>query len=143
MRSSEKRSHRASVLLLVLAAAIVAAVALLPSCSGGWGAVAQSVLDRLVPGPVVTMWALVPHPDSYVDSYSDATGAGTNYVYKVDAATGGGDHREITIISFGRKAKGEGFLEIDAKGGTGVHYREVAEADVPEGALTALRGDAD
>lgn len=138
MRSSEKHLYHPTVLLLALAAAIVALVVFLPSCSGGWGAVTQSVLDRLVPGPVITMWAPAPQPDSYVDSYSDATGAGTNYVYKIDAATDRGDRRGLTIISFGGKAAGEGFLEIDAKGSSGVHCRSVGEADVPKDARSAL-----
>lgn len=138
MSSSERRTHRSVVLLLALAAAAVALILLLPNCFGGWGAAAQSVLDRLMPGPETTMWAPVPQPDSYSDSYSDATGAGTNYVYKIDAATEGGDCRELTIISFGNKATGEGYLEIDAKGSSGVHYRAVDEAEVPEGAKDAL-----
>ena len=138
MSSSERRTHRFAALLLALAAAVVALALALPGCSGGWGAAAQSVLDRLMPGPETTMWAPVPQPDSYTDSYSDATGAGTNYVYRIDAATEGGDRRELTIISFVNKATGEGYLEIDAKGSSGVHYRAVEEAEVPEGAKDAL-----
>lgn len=86
------------------------------------------------------MWAHTPQPDASVDSYSDATGAGTNYVYEVDAVTEQGDHRELTIISFGGKATGEGYLEIDAKGGSGIRYRAVDEADVPERAKAVLQG---
>lgn len=89
------------------------------------------------------MWAHTPEPDTHVDSYDDATGAGTNYVYKVDAATEEGDCRELTIISFGSKATGEGYLEIDAKGSSGIHYRGVDEADVPEAARAALQVDAE
>ncbi len=119
-------------------AALLAALPLLAGCSGGWGVVAQSMLDRVTPGPWVTMWACTPQPDSYVDSYADATGAGDNYVYRVDAATADGDRRELTVIAFGAKASGKGYLEIEAKGGSGVRYRAVAEEDVPAGALAAL-----
>lgn len=142
MHDSGKRLRGRTVSAIVIAAAVVALVLLLPSCSGGWGAATQSVLDRLMPNPVITMWAQVPEPDSYADSYSDATGAGTNYVYKIAAATERGDIRELTIISFGSKATGEGYLEIEAKGSSGVHYRGIDESDVPEGAMGALREDA-
>ncbi|WP_139653297.1 hypothetical protein [Raoultibacter phocaeensis] len=142
MRDSGKRMQRRTVSVIAIAAVLVVLVLLLPSCSGGWGAATQSVLDRLMPNPVITMWAQVPEPDAYTDSYSDATGAGTNYVYKIDAATERGDIRELTIISFGSKTTGEGYLEIDAKGSSGVHYRGVDESDVPEEAERALQEDA-
>lgn len=125
----------------VLAAAAVCAAPMLAGCSADMavtGVVAKSVLDRLTPGSYVTMWARAPEPASYTASYGDATGAGTNYVYEVDAVDGEGNCRTLTLIYFGRKAPGEGLLETDAKGGSGVHYREVDEADVPSGALEAL-----
>lgn len=131
-------SRRAA--LLAAPMALLVALPLLTGCSGGWGAVARSLLDRVTPGPWVTMWARTPQPDSYVDSYSDATGAGDNYVYRVDAATADGELRELTVIAFGAKASGKGYLEIEAKGGSGVRYRAVAEEDVPAGALEALGG---
>ncbi len=135
----ERRSWCRHAVLFSLAAAAIASILLFTSCSGGWGAVGRSVLDRVVPGPEITMWAQTPQPDASVDSYSDATGAGTNYVYEVDAVTEQGDRRELTIISFGGKATGEGYLEIDAKGGSGIRYRAVDEADVPERARAALQ----
>lgn len=125
----------------VLAVAAVCAMPALAGCSADMaatGAVAKSVLDRLTPGSYVTMWAFAPEPASYTASYGDATGAGANYVYEVDAADEEGNRRTLTLIYFGRKAPGEGCLKIDAKGGSGVRYREVDAADVPSGALEAL-----
>ena len=110
----------------------------LAGCSGGWGAVARSAVDRLLPYPEATLWAPSPPPDSFVDSYDDATGAGRNYVYLVEAADEDGAVREVQLICFGAKFDGEGWLEVEAKGGSGVHYRPVGEEGVPREASAAL-----
>lgn len=123
------------------ALAALCAVALslsLFGCSGGWGAVARSAADRLLPYPEETLWAPSPSPDSFVDSYDDATGAGRNYVYLVDAADEDGVVREVQLIFFGAKSDGEDWLEIGAKGGSGVRYRAVAESSIPPDAIAAV-----
>lgn len=121
-------------------AALCAAVLSLSlfGCSGGWEAVARSAADRLLPYPEETLWAPSPPPDSFVDSYDDATGAGRNYVYLVEAADEDGVAREVRLICFGAKSDGEGWLEIEAKGGSGVHYRQANEEAVPDDASAAL-----
>lgn len=137
--------RRAPWRLGALAAALLTACLALPllgGCSGGWGAALQSVVDRVLPNPVVTMWARTPEPDAFTGSYADATGAGTNYVYRVEAVDEQGNARELQIIAFGAQATGEGYLEIEAKGGTGAHYRAVEAADMPTAALSALGGEA-
>ncbi len=128
--------RRARALACALACAL-ATCGGLAGC-GGMGAVVRSGLDRIVPGPELTMYARSPDPDSFTDSYGDATGAGTNFVYLVPASDSAGNVRELQIICFGEKADGEGWLRIDAKGGTGVRYRGVEEGDVPEPARDAL-----
>ena len=105
----------------------------------GWGPALRSVADRVLPNPEVTMWAPVPTPGSHVGSYADAMGAGTNYVYLVDAADAEGTVRELQLIFFGRESDGEGWLRIEARGGSGVRYRTCDETDVPAAARTALR----
>lgn len=110
--------------------------AALAGCAG-WGTAARSVLDRLVM-PEQVVWARVPEPDAYAESYADATGAGTNYVYDVRAATAEGDLTEVRIVSFGGRASGEGWLKIRANGGSGSRYESVERGEVPEGALAAL-----
>lgn len=97
-----------------------------------------SAADRLLPYPEETLWAPSPPPDSFVDSYDDATGAGRNYVYLVEAADEDGVAREVQLICFGAKSDGEGWLEIEAKGGSGVHYRQANEEAVPGDASAAL-----
>lgn len=119
----------------------LAALVALSGCSGGWGTVAQSCLDRLTPGPAVRTWAPTPSPESYADSYADATGAGTNYVYRVTAADAEGSVRELSLVSFGSKASGEGWLAIEAKGGSGLRYDAVEEDAVPAPARAALASD--
>ncbi len=99
---------------------------------------AKSVADRLLPTPQRTVWARCPAPGTHSDSYRDASGSGTNYVYDVEAADGDGTRLIVTIILFGREASGEGWLEIDAKGTSGVHYQSVAEDEVPRAARDAL-----
>lgn len=125
-----------------VAAALVGALAVAGTLSGcgSWGHVAQSVLDRLI-SPEVTMYAPAPDAESFVDSYGDATGAGSNYVYQVPAATEDGGTRTLTLIYFGRKADDAGWLEIDAQGSSGVHYRSIDEEKVPEAAVSALAED--
>lgn len=135
-----KRTRKRGLIFLALATAIVLAVAVLRGCSGcaGAGPVAKSVADRLLPAPQRTVWARCPAPGTYSDSYQDASGSSTNYVYDVEAATEDGRHITVTIILFGREASGEGWLEIDAKGTSGVHYQSIAEDEVPQVARAAL-----
>ena len=129
--------------LLALIVAVALATAALSGCdgSGGWGPAFKSGADRLLPTPQRTVWACCPDPDSYSESYPDASGSYTNYVYDVEAATAAGERVEVTIVLFGRKASGRDWLEIDAKGTSGVHYDSVDEGDVPEAARDALGGD--
>ena len=135
-----RRIRKRVVTVLTLAAAAVLACAALQGCSGcsGAGAVAKSAADRLLPTPQRTAWARCPAPGSHVDSYADASGSYTNYVYEVEAATEDGTRLTVTIVLFGREASGQGWLEIDAKGATGVHYDSVDESEVPQAARDAL-----
>lgn len=84
------------------------------------------------------MWASAPEPDSFDGSYADATGAGENYVYRVRAAAADGTVRELTLISFGARSSGEGWLRIEARGGSAVHYWPADAAEVPDAAVAAL-----
>lgn len=63
---------------------------------------------------------------------------GSNYVYLVDAADDGGNVRELQLIFFGRESDGEGWLEIEACGGSGVRYRACDAAQAPAAARGAL-----
>lgn len=110
---------------------------LLSGCGGGWGVAASSLFDRLFM-PEETVWAATPEPDAFVETYADATGAGTNYVYRVQGATADGSPVEVTLISYGGKTSGEGWLQIEAHGGSGVRYRTIDEHDVPLAAHEAL-----
>ena len=126
----------AAVALVLLAAALfLGGRALLDA---GWGPALRSVADRALPNPEVTMWAHDHAPGSHVSSYADATGAGANYVYLVNAADADGTARELQLIFFGRESGGTGWLRIEARGGSGVRYRACDEADVPAAARTAL-----
>ena len=71
-------------------------------------------------------------------SYADATGAGANYVYLVDAADDRGNVRELQLIFFGRESDGEGWLEIEARGGSGARYHACDAAESPSAARRAL-----
>ena len=125
----------AAVLALLAAALVLGGSALLDA---GWGPALRSVADRVLPNPEVAMWAPAPEPGSHASSYADATGAGANYVYLVEAADAEGNVRELQLIFFGRESDGEGWLEIEARGGSGVRYRTCDESDVPSVARTAL-----
>lgn len=113
------------------------ACTLLSGCGGGWGVAVSSLFDRVFM-PQETVWAASPEPDAFTESYADATGAGTNYVYRVQAATADGSPVEVTLISYGGKTSGEGWLQIEAHGGSGVRYRTIDEHDVPLAAHEAL-----
>ena len=132
-------SRTLKVAAVVIVACVVAAGAL--AACAGWGAAGKSLLDRLLPGPSATMWAQVPAPDAYSGTYSDATGAGTNYVYDLDAVAASGAHRSVTIISFGAKASGQGFLEIEVRGTSGIHYDVASEEEIPAAVREALVAD--
>ncbi len=125
------------LVLLALGACVVGATQALHG--SGWGPALRSVADRLLPNPTVLMYVHAPAAESYAETYTDATGAGANYVYHVVGADARGATRELQLIFFGAKADGTGLLEIEAKGGTGVRYHHVAEANVPTAALEALR----
>lgn len=78
-----RRKPFAVALVLLSAALVLGGNALLDA---GWGSVLRSIADRVLPNPEITMWAPAPEPGSHASSYADATGAGANYVYLVDAA---------------------------------------------------------
>lgn len=131
------RMLRLLAIALLVAGAIAGGNAL---ASTGWGPALRSVADRILPYPEVTMWAPAPEPGSHVSTYADATGAGSNYVYDVQAADANGDTRELQLIFFGSESSGSGWLEIEAQGGSGVHYRACEETAVPDDAVAALGG---
>ena len=128
---------RLLAIALLVAGAIAGGNAL---ASTGWGPALRSVADRILPYPEVTMWAPAPEPGGHVSTYADATGAGSNYVYDVQAADANGGTRELQLIFFGSESSGSGWLEIEARGGSGVHYRVCEETAVPDDAVTALGG---
>ena len=135
------RKHRIGRAAALVLLALVAVAALLGGralLDAGWGPALRSVADRVLPQPEVTMWAPAPEAGSHASSYADATGAGTNYVYLVEAADEHGRARELQLIFFGRESDGTGWLEIEARGGSGVRYAPCDETDVPEAALDAL-----
>ena len=117
-----RRKPLAAVLALLSAALVLGGNALLDA---GWGSALRSIADRVLPNPEIAMWAPAPEPGSHASSYADATGAGANYVYLVDAADAEGNVRELQLIFFGRESDGEGWLEIEARGGSGVRYVSV------------------
>ena len=133
-----RRSPRLAVAVLLATVAVVAALCAGALARSGWGPALQSVLDRLLPIPSVQMWASAPEPDSFDGSYAAATGAGENYVYRVRAAAADGTVRELTLISFGARSSGEGWLRIEARGGSAVHYWPADAAEVPAAAAEAL-----
>ena len=120
-----RRKPLAAVLALLSAALVLGGNALLDA-------------DRVLPNPEIAMWAPAPEPGSHASSYADATGAGANYVYLVDAADDRGNVRELQLIFFGRESDGEGWLEIEARGGSGVRYRACNAAEAPAAARGAL-----
>jgi len=97
------RKPLAAVLVLLSAALVLGGNALLDA---GWGSALRSIADRVLPNPEITMWAPAPEPGSHASSYADATGAGANYVYLVDAADDRGNVRELQLIFFGRESNG-------------------------------------
>lgn len=56
----------------------------------------------------------------------------------MDAADDKGNVRELQLITFGRESDGEGWLEIEAHGGSGVRYRVCDAAEAPTAARRAL-----
>ena len=87
-----RRKPLAAVLALLSAALVLGGNALLDA---GWGSALRSIADRVLPNPEIAMWAPAPEPGSHASSYADATGAGANYVYLVDAADDRGNIREL------------------------------------------------
>ena len=130
-----RRKPLAAVLVLLSAALVLGGNALLDA---GWGSALRSVADRVLPNPEVAMWAPAPVPGSHASSYADATGAGANYVYLVEAADAEGNVHELQLIFFGRESDGEGWLEIEARGGSGVRYCACNAAEAPAAVRGAL-----
>lgn len=128
-----RRRPLAAVIALLSAALVLGGNALLDA---GWGSALRSIADRVLPNPEIAMWA--PEPGSHARAYADATGAGANYVYLVDAADDRGKVRELQLIFFGRESDGEGWLEIEARGGSGVRYRACDAAEAPAASRRAL-----
>ena len=130
-----RRKPLAAVLVLLSAALVLGGNALLDA---GWGSALRSIADRVLPNPEVAMWAPAPDPGSHASSYADATEAGASYVYLVEAADAEGNVRELQLIFFGRESDGEGWLEIKARGGSGVRYRACNAAEAPAATRGAL-----
>lgn len=101
----------------------------------------QGTLDRLNPlAARVTAYAKAPAPDSWFDSYGDASGGGENYVYEVRAYDEAGVEHKANLISFGVELDGseDGYLELSVKGSY-VHRWEYVAADaIPAAAVRAL-----
>lgn len=93
-----RRKPLAAMLVLLSAALVLGGNALLDA---GWGSALRSIADRVLPNPEIAMWAPAPEPGSHASSYADATGAGANYVYLVDAADDRGNVRELQLIFSG------------------------------------------
>lgn len=55
-----------------------------------------------------------------------------------DAADDRGNVRELQLIFFGRESDGEGWLEIEARSGSGVLYHACDAAEAPAAARRAL-----
>ena len=136
----KRNAHRiqSALAATLIVAGFFALPLTLSGCDSGTMAVGKSVIDRVLPSDWRTMWAATPQPDAFTGCYDDASGQGTNYVYDVCAADGNGSTKTITIISFGSKASGEGYLQLDVKGGSGVHYHAVEADEVPDKALAAI-----
>ena len=88
----------AAMLALLAVALVLGGNALLDA---GWGPVLRSVADRVLPNPEVAMWAPAPKPGSHASSYADATGAGANYVYLVEATVS----VNLFFTSFAKQAR--------------------------------------
>lgn len=130
-----RRRPLAAMLALLSAALLLGGNALLDA---GWGSALRSIADRVLPNPEIVMLAPAPESGSHASSYADATGAGANCVYLVDAADDKGNVRELQLIFFERESDGEGWLEIEAHGGSGVRYRVCDAAEAPTAARRAL-----
>ena len=61
-----------------------------------------------------------------------------NFRLALTATDDRGNVRELQLIFFGRESDGEGWLEIEARGGSGVRYRACDEAEAPAAARGAL-----
>lgn len=56
----------------------------------------------------------------------------------MDAADDRGNVQELQLIFFGRESDGEGWLEIEGRGGSGVRYRACDAAEAPSAARGTL-----
>lgn len=56
----------------------------------------------------------------------------------LDAAGDRGNVRELQLIFFGRESDGEGWLGIEARGGSGARYHACDAAEAPSAARRAL-----
>lgn len=129
------RRPLASMLVLLSAALVLGGNALLDA---GWGSALRSIADRVLPNPEIAMWAPRPSPAATRAPTPTPPGTGTNYVYLVDAADDRGNVREFQLNFFGRESDGEGWLEIEARDGSGVRYRACDAAEAPAAARRAL-----
>lgn len=134
------RPHRIARVVATVIAVGALALAGRALLDAGWGPALRSLADRVLPQPEVTMWAPAPSAGSHASAYADATGAGTNYVYLVEAADENGGTRNLQLIFFGGESSGVGWLEIETRGGSGVRHLPCDEGDVPRAAREALRG---
>ena len=129
-----RRKPLAAVLVLLSAALVLGGNALLDA---GWGSALRSIADRVLPNPEITMWRprRARQPRELLRRRHRGGGE-----LRLPGGRGGrrGNVRELQLIFFGRESNGEGWLEIEARGGSGVRYRACDAAEAPAAARGAL-----
>lgn len=132
-RGGRRAGRGCAIALLVVVLAGVGACAAMPLAGSAlW--FPRTTIDRFCPlVPQEVVWAPTPAADAWAESYEDATGSGTNYVYELVARTEDGAEHVSYLTVFGDKLDvDEPYLRVTTKGCYAQLYKPVGEAEVPQ-----------
>lgn len=122
-----------AVALLVMVLVGVGACAAMPLAGSAlW--FPRTTIDRFCPlVPQEVVWAPTPAADAWAESYEDATGSGTNYVYEFTGRTeDGSEHVSYLTVFGGMLDVDEPYLRVTTKGCYAQLYKPVGAGEVPQ-----------
>lgn len=130
-----RRKPLAAVLALLSVALVLGGNALLDA---GWGSALRSIADRMLPNPEITMWRPRPSPAATRAPTPTPPRRGrTTSTWWTRRTTGAMSESSSSSSSDGSRTA-RGWLEIEARGGSGVRYRACDAAEAPAAARGAL-----
>ncbi len=132
----QRTTRKTCVVALAIVAVLGIGLAIAVPLAGSALWLPRATIDRFNPllAAEVT-YVPTPAPDAWVETYEDATGSGSNYVYELDAREADGTPHMSYLVVFGGTLKAdEPYLRVTAKGCNAQLYNPIPADEVPQAA---------